>query len=125
MRDPVLISTVTARPGDRLTVRLSIRIWARCEIEGVDLDLGILSGMDKTDVAVRHHGLDFQPAIARYDDEQGLRRGDDAADRMDRELLYHAVHGSGQQLKSGLLLGLDQVLGEPVGLLLGLDQFVG
>jgi hypothetical protein len=36
-----------------------------------------------------------------------------------------AVHGSGQELKLGLLFGLDQVLSQPVGLLLGLDEFVG
>ena len=95
------------------------------EIEGVDLDLGFLPGVDKADVAVRHHGLDFQPAVARHDHQQGLRRRDNAADRVDRELLHHAVDGSGQQLKPGLLLGLDQVLGEPVRLLLGLGEFVG
>jgi hypothetical protein len=48
-----------------------------------------------------------------------------AADRVDGELLHHAVHGRGQQLKPGLLLGLDQVLGEPVRLLHGLGEFVG
>ena len=95
------------------------------EIEGVDLDLGFMAGLDKADVAVRHHGFDFQPAVARYDHQQGLRRRDDAADGVDRELLHHAVDGSGQELKLGLLLGLDQVLSQPVGLLLGLDEFVG
>ena len=95
------------------------------EIEGVDLDLGLLPGTDKTDVAVRHHGLDLQPAVAWYDHQQGLRRRNHAADRMDRELLHHAVHGRGQQLKPGLLLGLDQILGEPVRLLLGLGELVG
>jgi hypothetical protein len=44
---------------------------------------------------------------------------------MDRELLHHAVHGSGQHLKSGLLLSLNQVLPQPVRLLLGLGEFVG
>ena len=58
-------------------------------------------------------------------DQQGLRRRDNAADRVDRELLHHAIDGGGQQLKPGLLLGLDQVLGEPVRLLLGLGEFVG
>ena len=95
------------------------------EIEGVDLDLGFMAGLDKADVAVRHHGFDFQPAVARYDHQQGLRRRDNAADRVDRELLHHAVNGSGQQLKPGLLLGFDQVLGEPARLLLGLGKLVG
>ena len=78
------------------------------EIEGVDLDLGFLSGVDKADVAVRDHGLDFQSAVARHDDQQRLGGRDDAAYRMDRKLLHHAVHGSGQQLKLGLLLRLDR-----------------
>ena len=55
----------------------------------------------------------------------GLRRRDHAADGVDRELLHHAVDRSGQVLKPGPLLGLDQVLGQPVRLLLGLGQFVG
>src|SRR5262249_51445728 len=90
------------------------------EIESVDLDLGVLSGLDKADVAVGHHGLDFEPAVAGHDHQQRLRRGDHAADGVDRELLHHALHGSGELLKPGLLLGLDQILSEPVRLLLGL-----
>ena len=84
-----------------------------------------MSGLHKTDVAVRDHGLDFQPAVAWYHHQQGLRRRDNAADRMDCELLHHTIHGSGQLLKPGLLLGLDQVLGQPVRLLPGLGEFVG
>ena len=95
------------------------------EIEGIDLDLGFLPGLHKADVAVRHHGLDFEPAVARHDHQQGLRRRDDAADRVDRELLHHAVDRGGQLLQPGLLLGLDQVLGQPVRLLLGLGELVG
>ena len=57
--------------------------------------------------------------------KQGLRRRDHAADRVHRELLHHAVHRSRQQLQPGLLLGLDQVLGQPVRLLLGLGEVVG
>ena len=83
------------------------------EIEGVDLDLGFLPGVDKADVAVRHHGFDFQLAVVRYDHEQGLCRRDNAADGVDRELLHDAIDGRGQQLKLGPLLGLDQVLAEP------------
>ena len=178
VRDPVLISTVTAMPGDRLTIRPSICICAAIErdaravvqllalrlaglilrpriavagsvllpvahdgvlgdtenlavqepiageVEGVDLDLGFLSGLHKANIAVRHHGLDLQPAVAWYDDQQGLRGSDHAAHRMDRELLHHAVYRGGQLLKPCLLLGLDQVLGKPVCLLLGLGQLV-
>jgi hypothetical protein len=57
-------------------------------------------------------------AVARHQDQQGLRGCDDAADRVDRQLLHHAVHGRRQPLKPGLLLGLDQFLGEPARLLL-------
>ena len=44
---------------------------------------------------------------------------------MDRKLLHHAVHRSGQQLKLGLLLRLNEILGEAAGFLLGLGEFVG
>ena len=84
------------------------------EIKGIDLDLGFLSLVDEADVAVRHHGFDFQPAIARDDHQQRLRRCDNSADRMNRKLLDHPVHRSGQLLKLRLLLGFDQVLGESV-----------
>ena len=56
---------------------------------------------------------------------RGLRRRDHAADRVDRELLHHTVHRRGEKLKPGLLLGLDQLLGEPDRLLLRLDELVG
>ena len=44
---------------------------------------------------------------------------------MNRKLLRHTVHRRAENLKPGPLLGLGQVLGEPVGLLLGLGEFVG
>ncbi len=72
-----------------------------------------------------HHGLDLEPAVARHHHHQGLRRRHHAADRMDRELLHHAVDRRRQQLKPGLLLGLDQLLGEADRLLLGLGELVG
>jgi len=49
----------------------------------------------------------------RHDHQQGLRWRDNTSDRVDCELLHQAVHGSGQQLKLGLLLGLDQVWASP------------
>src|SRR5271166_5974996 len=50
----------------------------------------------------------------------GITTGDDNQGRE----LHHAIEGRGQLLKPGPLLGLDQVLGDPVRLLLGLGQFV-
>ena len=68
--------------------------------------------------------FDFEPAVVGNDHQQGLRRRDHAADRVDGELLHHAVDGSGQSLQRGLALGLDQVLRQPVYLLLGFGEFV-
>ena len=179
VRDPVLISTVTAMPGDRLTspvVDLHLRAVERDaravvqllafrlaglvadpsplvagvapaglsridgvlrdaqhlalqqavagEVEGIDLDLGLLPGVDEADVAVRHHGLDLELAVGRHHDQQRLRRRHDAADGVHGELLHDAVDRGGQLLQLGALLGLDQVLREPVRLLLGLGEFV-
>jgi len=95
------------------------------KLQGIDLDLRFLSGADEADVAVRYHGLDLQPAVARHHDQQGLRGRDHAADRMDRELLHHTVHGRRQALKAGLLLRLDQFLAKAEHLLLRLGEFVG
>jgi hypothetical protein len=68
-------------------------------------------------------------AVLRHNDEQCLRRGDDAADGMDRKLLHDAVDGRDEhvdgrdeQLKLGSLLRLDKVLRQSYGLPLGLDQ---
>ena len=38
-------------------------------------------------------------AVLRHNDEQCLRRGDDAADGMDRKLLHDAIDGRDEQLK--------------------------
>lgn len=64
------------------------------EIERVDLDLRFLPGVNKADVAVRHRGVDFQSAVAGHDHQQGLRWRDNAAHRVDRELLHNAVDGA-------------------------------
>ena len=66
------------------------------EIEGIDLDLGLLAGVDEADVAVRHHRLDLELAVERHHHEQRLRRRHDAAHRMHRELLHDAVDRRGQ-----------------------------
>lgn len=86
------------------------------EIESVDFDLGFLPSMDKANVAVRNKSFDFETAVTR----QYLRWRDNTANRMNRELLCHAVDWSGQLLKLGLLLSLDQILSKSVRLLLGL-----
>ena len=72
--------------------------------------LCFLSRVNEADVAVRHHRLDLKLAVARDDHQQRLRRCDDAADGINRELLDHAIHRSPEFLKPGLLLSLDQVL---------------
>ena len=60
-----------------------------------------------------HHGLDLELAVAGTTHQQCLRRRDHAADGVDGELLHHAVDRRRQRLQLGLLLGLDQVLGQP------------
>ena len=82
------------------------------EVEGIDLDLRFLPGMDKADVAVRDHRLDLEMAVRRHDDEQRLRRRHHAADGVDGELLHGAVDRRGQHLQPGLLLRLDQILAQ-------------
>ena len=93
------------------------------EIEGVDLDLGVLAGTDEADVAVGHHRLDLELAVDRHQHEQRLRRRHDAADGVDGELLHDAVDRRGQQLQLGPLLGLDQVLDQTRHLAIGLGEF--
>jgi hypothetical protein len=34
------------------------------EVEGVDLDLSVLAGANEPDVAVQHHGLNLEVAVA-------------------------------------------------------------
>ena len=66
------------------------------EVEGVDLDLGLLPGLDEADVAVRHHGLDLEAAVGGHHHQQRLRRRHHAADRVHGELLHHAVDRRGE-----------------------------
>src|SRR5262249_38047847 len=54
------------------------------EVEGVDLDLSVLAGVNEPDVAVQHHGLNLKVAVRRHDYEQSLCWGDNAADGVDR-----------------------------------------
>lgn len=80
------------------------------EIEGLDLDRGVLARPHEADIAVRHHGLDFEMAVGRDHGEQRLRRGHDAAIRMHGQLLHGADDGRGQRLQRVLFGRLDQLL---------------
>src|SRR5205085_9607744 len=51
------------------------------EVEGIDLDLRLLSRMNEPDVAVGEHGLDLELTLARNLDCERLRRR------------YHAAYG--------------------------------
>ena len=64
------------------------------EVEGVDLDLCSLSGVDETDVAVRHHGFDFEMAVVRDNGEQSLCRRYDPAHGVDGKLLDDTSTGA-------------------------------
>jgi hypothetical protein len=86
------------------------------EVEGIDLDLGILARAHEADIAVRQHGLDLEPALARHHHHQRLCRRDDAADRMHRKLLHHAVERRGKGLQPDALARLDQIVLERPGL---------
>ena len=94
------------------------------EVECLHLDLGLLPDLHETDVAVRHHRFDLEPALGRHNDEQRLGRGHDATHCMHGELLYHAIDWGGDQLQRRALVRLDYVLGEAGSLLLGLGQIV-
>ena len=69
-----------------------------CEIERIDLDLGILPREDKPDIAVQHDCLDLQFAVTRDHDGKRLRRRDHSSDCMHRELLNDSVDWRGQNL---------------------------
>ena len=92
------------------------------EVEGVDLDLDLLARMNEADVSVRNHRLDLKMAVGWRDDEQRLRRRHNAADRMHRKLLDHAVDRRWSGAAVGPLLRLDQILAQPSGLSLSLNQ---
>jgi len=69
--------------------------------------------VDEADVAVWHHGLESRRRSLGTHNEQGLRRRDHAADRVDRELLHHAYTRSGQTAEACPLLGIDKVWARP------------
>ncbi len=92
------------------------------EVEGLDLDLHQLAGVDEAHVAVGQLGLDGQVAAVGDDDHQMLGGGDHPAQGVDGQLVHHPVDGRAQQSAAGLVLGLDQLLAQLVLLLLGLAQ---
>src|SRR6266702_3930506 len=61
------------------------------EVERIDLDLRLLSGMDEADVAVGEHGLDLELTLAWNHNNQRLRRRHHASHRVNGELLHDAV----------------------------------
>jgi len=74
------------------------------------LDPRILSRLDEADVAVKNHCLNLEHTVAGHDDHQRLSRCDHTADRVDRQLLNHAVDGRRDGLQALPLLGFQQVL---------------
>ena len=60
--------------------------------------------MHKADVADQHHRFDLEMTVAQDQDEQRLRRGYDATDRVHRQLLARAVDRRGENLQCGAVL---------------------
>src|SRR5690242_8958948 len=63
------------------------------EGKGLDFDFDELAFFDETDIFVLHLRFNFDGMIVRDDDEQLLRRGDDATHRVYRQLLHNAIDG--------------------------------
>ena len=93
------------------------------EVECVDLDLCILTNVNKADVSVRDHGVHFEHRIGGHDDSQLLGRRHDATDGMNRQLLDYAIDRSGQDLKLGSLLRLGEIAAETGGFALRFREF--
>jgi hypothetical protein len=88
------------------------------EAEGIDFDLGILSGMHEADILIRYHCLYLKMAVGRDNRHEQLRRRYDAAFRMHRQLLHGAVHRSVQGLQAVFLGGLEELFVKAGGFLL-------
>ena len=85
------------------------------EIERIDFDARILSRMDETDVAVGQHGLDLDGGVIRHNNGERLGRRHHAADRMNRQLLHHAIDRRRQPLQLRAPLRPDNVMREAGG----------
>lgn len=72
--------------------------------KGIQFDFSVLSRADKADIAVENLRFNFQSGVVRHNHQQGLRRGDDAANRVHGQFLHGAAHRGGQM---GLRLTLS------------------
>lgn len=93
-------------------------------VEGMDLDLGVLFGVNEAGVVVRQRGFDLEMAILRDHDCEHLGRRDDAAYRMHGKLLDAAVDGDDEILELRSPVGFDLIPGDACGLLFGFRQLV-
>ena len=64
--------------------------------EGFELDGGNLPGVHKADVQVGDGNFGADAGAVGHNDHEGLGRGDDAAHRVDGQLLDDAGHGGGE-----------------------------
>jgi hypothetical protein len=80
--------------------------------------------MHETDVLVVDHGFDLYRTVGWNDRQKGLGRGDDPADRMDRQLLNRTVDRRRERLILRALLGLGNVLRQTICLANGFGEIV-
>ena len=73
------------------------------ELEGLDLDLGLLPRLHEADVLVFDESLHLHRIILRYDQHQGLGRGNDTASGVNGKLLNRPVHGCSISAKQAIL----------------------
>ena len=94
------------------------------EGEGVDLDHGVLAGLDEADVEIGDERLDLKLAAVRRDHDELLAGGDDLADRGDGRLLNDAVDRRVKLGASEARSGLGERLTRLVGLARGFGELV-
>jgi len=75
------------------------------EAEGIDL-IAASGRMDEADILVGHRRFDLERAVGGHHRHEGLGRRHDAAQRVYRQLLHHAVDRGGQGLKLQALSAL-------------------
>src|SRR5262249_56341552 len=89
-RDLVARFVLRLVPDDRILRNAQHRAVQQAvpgERKCVDLYFRLLPWTDETDVAVRYHRLDFEPALGGHHDQQGLRRGDNPPHSVNGNLL--------------------------------------